>query len=92
MSQAKGGTSEQVSLLRERLTATRSPSGFHPSWPNYPVMPDEPLWAISVRESDGAWSGWYRTATRDLDEAIAEAHRFSGVSAEADTSVLPTIP
>lgn len=92
MGPAKRGCVDRVALMRERLATIRSEPGLHPFWPHYAVMPDEPLWAISFCGSDERWSGPWRTATRDLDEAITEARRYVGASADADISVLPTVP
>jgi hypothetical protein len=82
-----------LAALRERLAATQSRLGFHPYWSTCPVVADEPLWGIMFREpSQEKWVGQYRTATRDLDKAIAEARQYLQVSDGAEASVHPTVP
>jgi hypothetical protein len=56
-------------------------------------MDDEPLWSISFREpGNEEWNGEYRTAARDLDEAIEAARGHLRVSSAAEVSVHATVP
>lgn len=94
MGERKGKDSGgNLAILRERLAATQSRLGLHPYWSTCPVVADEPLWGIMFREpAQEKWVGQYRTATRDLDEAIAEARQYLQVSDGAEASVHPTVP
>jgi hypothetical protein len=79
--------------LREFMAGSHSRPGFHPYHTTLPIVTDEPLWAISVRAGrQGEWLGPYRTATRDLDQAIDEAREHLRAPMRAAVSVLPTVP
>lgn len=84
---------DNLTALREQLAGTRSRPGFHPYWGSCPVAADEPLWQVSFREPGREkWTGGYRTATRDLDEAVAEARRYLAVAKGAEASARPIVP
>lgn len=89
----RGADPDRLAVLRGRIEGAAASSESRPYWSTTPVVLDEPLWAIAFCHSaGGAWIAWYRTATRNLDRAVAEARRFSGASADAEPSVLPTVP
>jgi hypothetical protein len=90
MSQTQRDT---LTAMRERMANSRQRPGHHPYWETTPVVPDEPLWAISFRTRSGDdWLGPYNTATADLDQAIEEARGYLRAPKRANISVHPTVP
>lgn len=86
-------TKDEVAALREHINGSQARSGYHPYWTTSPVVPDEPLWAISFRRpTTKERVGAYRSATRDLDQAIVEAREYLCVPKSAKVSVLPAVP
>lgn len=86
-------TPDYIKEMRERITTAQARPGYHPYWASSPVVPDEPLRAISFRRRGaGQWIGPWNTATRDLDDAITEARQHLGAPKSATVSVRPTVP
>lgn len=84
---------DHLTALRERIAKSNAQPGYHPSYASLPIVADEPLWAIWLHPpAHEEWLEQYRTATRDLDTAIAETRRHFRASKHAEVSVLPTVP
>jgi hypothetical protein len=84
---------DHVAATREHVAVQAHPPDRHPYWSGL-IEPDEPLWSIAFRRSrrDDDWSGWYYTATRDVELAIDEARCYFGMPTQAEVSIMPIVP